>query len=67
MIPPSENPIILIDCIYGFFYKYFYISSAPLFPKEEISLFPSLLNVYKGRKFIDVKVFINDFIFAISL
>ncbi len=45
MIPPNENPIMFIVWMYGFFYKNFYIYSAPFFPKDIISLFSALLRV----------------------
>lgn len=67
IIPPNEKPIMLIDWIYVFFWRYFFIYYAPFFPKVSMSLFVSVFIVYKGKKLIAVKVLIKDLILAISL
>lgn len=66
IMPPIEKPIMLIDWMYGFFYRYLLIYYAPFLPSVSMSWFFYLLSVYSGRKLIVVKVLINDLIFAMS-
>jgi hypothetical protein len=66
IMPPIEKPIMLIDWMYGFFYRYLLIYYAPFLPSVSMSWFFSLLSVYSGRKLIVVKVLIKDLILAMS-
>lgn len=66
MMPPNEKPIMFIEEMYGFFFKYNMTSSAPLRPKVCISTFFYFINVSRDRKLIAVKVLMKDLILAMS-